>query len=179
MALLTTNWKKALKYCSVFSILLILSACSHYRWGNPGLNSLPFQTLYVKPVINKTFIPQAQALISQHLIRCLQQSGICITSSEESADATLIVVLRDYDQTILTKQQKTSTTLASSFKVSLLADCTLLNNITCKPCFSNQCISASINAEVNNNVQQVIYQDMPILAEKLANQIRNLVVGTW
>lgn len=162
----------------MFPLMLILSACSHYQWGSPGLDSLPFQTLYVKPVINKTFIPEAQALVSQQLIRYLQQSGVCITQCEEDADAVLVVVLRNYVQSTLTTQRN-DTTLASSFTVSVEAQCTLISNVDCSAYFTNQFVCASINAEANDNVQQTLYQDMPVLTAKLADQIRNLVIGTW
>lgn len=171
-------WKKAFRNSFILVLLFVFPACSHYRWGNPGLDTLPFQTLYVKPVINKTFIPEAQALVSQQLIRYLQQSGVCITQCEEDADAVLIVVLRNYCQKTITTE-RSDTTLASSFNVSVQAVCTLIDNMNCGTWFSDQCVSASINAEADDSVQQVLYQDMPVLTAKLADQIRNLVIGTW
>lgn len=171
-------WERVMKYCLILPLLLILPACSCYQWGSPGLDSLPFQTLYVKPIMNKTYIPEAQALVSQQLIRYLQQSGIWITQCEEDADAVLTVVLRNYNQTTLTTQRH-DTTLASSFSVSVDAECTLINNRDCSAYFANRRVCASINAEADDSVLQVLYQDMPILTEKLADQIRNLVIGTW
>lgn len=158
--------------------MLCLTSCSNYKWGNPGLNSLPFSSLYVNPIINETFIPQAQALLSQQLIRYLQQSGVYITQCEEMADAVLVVTLTNYDQNTLTTQRH-DTTLASSFYVLLQANCTLLNNITKEPYFTNRPVCASINAEADDSVLQVLYQDMPVLTDKLANTIRNLVTSTW
>lgn len=94
------------------------------------------------------------------------------------ADAVLVVVLRDYCQKTETTERK-DTTLASSFSVSVKAYCTLINKIDCCNYFTDQCASASIYAEANDSVQQVLYQDMPVLTMKLADQIRNLVMGTW
>lgn len=159
-------------------ITLLLAGCSCYKLGNPALASLPFKTLYVKPVINKSFVPQAQALVSEQLIRLLQQSGIEITQCEEAADATLIVVLEKYDHTVFSTKS-TDTTLASSFIVFLFGSVTLMNNETCKPYFENTKVVATFNVEANDSVQRVLYQDMPVLTQKLANLIRNLVVGTW
>lgn len=171
-------WQKALRFCFILPLVLALQACSNYRWGSPGLDSLPFQKLYVKPVLNRTFIPQAQTLLSQQIIRNLQQSGICITQCEEDADAVLVVVLANYIQTTTTTE-RFDTTLASSFTVSVEARCTLVNSATCQNWFTDRCVNASINAEANDSVQQVLYQDMPVLTAKLADQIRNLVIGTW
>lgn len=157
---------------------LFLAGCSCYQLGNPSLAALPFKTLYVKPVINKSLVPQAQALVSEQLIRFLQQSGIDIIQCEESADATLIVVLEKYTHTVFSTKS-TDTTLASSFIVFLGASCTLINNQTCEPFFENCKVVSTFNVEANDSVQRVLYQDMPILTQKLANQIRNLVMGTW
>jgi len=158
--------------------LLFLCGCGSYHLGNPGLANLSFKTLYIKPVINKTFVPQAQALLSEQLIRFFQQSGIDVTQSEESADATLIVVMDKYFYRIFSSKS-TDTTLASSFVVVLQANCSLIDNKSCCPLFENTKIASTFNAEANDSVQRVLYQDMPILTQKLANQIRNLVTGTW
>lgn len=156
----------------------MFAGCSCYHLGNPSLAALPFKTLYVKPIINRSFVPQAQALLSEQLIRYLQQSGIEITQCEENADATLIVILEKYNY-IVFSTQSTDTTLASSFIVSLNASCTLINNDACQPIFENAKVAATFNVEANDSVQRVLYQDMPILTQKLANQIRDLVIGTW
>ena len=42
-------------------LLLILSGCSSYQMGIP--DKLPFATIYVEPVENQTFAPQADVRI--------------------------------------------------------------------------------------------------------------------
>lgn len=168
---------RVFKYFFLLPMLLLIG-CSCYKFGAPGQAALPFCTLYVPPVVNKTFIPQAQALLTEQLIRFLQQSGIDITQCEELSDATLIIEMSQYTQIAFTTRSS-DTTLASSFVVILEAKCTLLDNRTCQPFFVDNKITTTINAEANDSVQRVLYQDMPVLTEKLANKIRNLVVGTW
>lgn len=166
-----------LKYAFLLP-LFFLGSCSCYKFGAPGQAALPFCTLYVAPIANKTFIPQAQALLWEQVIRFLQQSGIDITQCEEFADATLSIELNKYIQNAFTTRSS-DTTLASSFVVILEANCTLIDNKSCEPYFVNNKIITTINAEANDSVQRVLYQDMPVLTEKLANKIRNLVVGAW
>lgn len=179
MTALTRIFSKTIpRYCLVFSVLIFLSACSCYKLGNPGLDHLPFSTLYVKPIINETFVPQAQALLSEQLIHTLQQSGIYITQCEGSADATLVVVMNRYKE-VLSATRKKDTTLASSFEVTLEARCTLVNNITGEIYFTNRKVSAYIEGQATRSLQRVLYQDMPVLTQKLADKIRNLVTGAW
>lgn len=175
----------------LFITCIFLASCSCYHLGSPSLATLPFKTLYVKPVANRSFVPQAQALLSEQLIRNFQQSGIEVTQCEEVADATLVVVIEKYYHTVFSTRSSnrknqthkesanSSTELASSFVVFLNASCTLINNETCEPFFPSTKVVATFNVEANDSVQRVLYQDMPVLTQKLANEIRDIVVGTW
>ena len=166
------------RYLILLGIVGLLVGCNCYRMGDPAKDSLPFCKLYVKPVSNGTYVAQAQAGLTEQLINTLQRSGVCITQYEAEADATLCVHLAKYNKSATTTQ-KNDTELASSFNIELVARCTLIDN--CNGCiyFCDREVSAAINAQADFSVQQVIYQDMPTLTQKLANNIRNVVVSTW
>jgi len=166
-------------FLASFLLVAILSAgCAHYQLGNASRN-LPFQTLYVKPVINRSFAPQAQALLSDQLRRALQQEGnITIVSDEASADATLEVVLTDYSRTILSTSDQ-DTYLANSYLLELTAQCTLAHNLLTVIYFYEKPVTATVQVQVGDSLVSSEYQNMPVLTRQLATRINNLVISSW
>ena len=60
------------KTVHIFRILILtsvlvglLSACKSYHLGSP--TEIPFKSIYIKPVSNKSYAPQAQAIVSAML----------------------------------------------------------------------------------------------------------------
>lgn len=162
----------------IFSIALsLLGGCSHYHLGSPK-EKLPFNTLYIAPVQNRTYIPQAQALLSQQLALAFQQAGVLITHNPDQADAHLDITLIHYDRTTATIR-KEDAFLAKSFTLRLTAECTLIDQTTGLAFFKHRSSSASLNTFTEKSTQSVEYQDMPVLTQKLAQNIKNLVISVW
>lgn len=172
-----SKFKVLLRIC-LGVLFTLLTACNHYHLGNPGVDALQFRTIYVAPVKNNSFAPQAQVLLTDQIIQLLQQSGLQTTQHEEEADASLRVVLTQYDRVTSTTMEN-DTDIASSFYVTMVASCTLTDNNSECVYFLNRPISATINAQAQSSVQRVLYQDMPTLTLKLADQIRNLATSAW
>lgn len=157
---------------------LLMAGCQHYKLGHPS-ESLPFKTLYVKPVVNKSLAPQAQALLTDQLITSLQQEGnVKLVADPEEADATLSITIVDYDRRITATSDK-DTILASSYALELTAECTLSHNMLTVIYFHNKRIKASINAVVGDSQLTAEYQNMPILTRELALKVKNVVVSAW
>src|SRR5689334_12934782 len=80
---------------SPVACLLILAGCAHYQLGTGATPS--FRTLYIEPVINRTMLPQSQAIVSTQLRENFARDGrLALATSATGAEATLTVVINDY-----------------------------------------------------------------------------------
>ncbi len=158
-------------------LLLTLAGCAHYQLGTsarPG-----FTTLYVAPVDSRVLLPQARAIVATAVREALLRDGrVTLTASPESAEATLRITLAGYDRTVMASNSA-DTGLAREFALSLRASCTLTDNRTGRPLFSGREITATRNAYVDSGQLQVEYQALPLLAEKLADQVAHSVLDVW
>ena len=157
--------------------LSLLTGCSHYHWGSPRI-CLPFHTLYIAPVNNESFAPQAQALLSDYLVAFFQQAGVKVVNCEEQAEATLSINLINFERSMATTKNK-DTFVARSFNVNLTAFCSLINNCSETPFFCNIPVESSINALTDEGLQAIEYQDMPVITRQLAYSIKELVINHW
>ena len=108
----------------IFTAALI-SGCKSYQLGNP--TELPFDSIYIKPVTNDSFAPQAQALISSQIRDIFIHDGRTkLVTSSEAADAVLIVNLTEYNRRAAGRQS-VDTTVAANFSLALAAEVSLFN----------------------------------------------------
>jgi len=160
---------------SALACLLLLAGCANYQLGNKV--ELPFQTVYVKPVINHSFAPQAEVILANQLIEDLNRSGR-VKTADAGADATLDIVLTDYDRGV-TATRPQDTQQARAFSLTLIATVTLTNNRTGEVYIEKRELSASQQAFTDGGFIQSEYQAMPILTRKLAEMISDQVLGAW
>jgi hypothetical protein len=158
--------------------LVGLAACAHYHLGAAG--PLPFHKLYVAVVKNKSFAAQVQAPVTEMLRQSLLQEGNLQLTEQADADATLEVVLSDYQRDTAATQQGNSLN-AQSYTLVLSATCTLVDNRSGKVYFKNRKIDASQVAylETGDSFTESEYQTVPKLARNLAEEIKDTVVDTW
>ncbi len=156
--------------------LLFVTGCANYRLGQPA--ELPFTTLYVPPVKNRSMAPQVQALLSQQIIAKLQEQQAIKIVDSPSADATLQVIVTDYERNVAATQQS-DTYLAESFGLTLDATVILTDNRTDKAFIPAREVSATQQAFVTGGFQPSEYEAMPVLTAKLADKIVNMVTSTW
>lgn len=165
-----------------------ISGCKSYQLGNPA--ELPFQSIYIKPVANDSFAPQAQALLSSQIRSTFIRDGRTkLVTSEEAADAVLIVNLTDYDRRAAAFQGK-DTEVASDFDLTLFAEVSLFNQNTGDYFFQERVVQETSNAFVNNpyadpqlpptqDFLQSEYNAMPRLTRDLARKIADEVLSPW
>jgi len=156
---------------------LLLSGCSNYRLGTSG--QLAFRTLYVAPVVNESNLPQAVAIVSTRLREeFLNDPRIILVNTAEEADATLTVSLTNYSRQSQTRQL-VDTGLSRKFDVTLDAEATLRDNRDNKLIFENRKVQAVRQAYVDSGQLQSEYQNVPLLAETLAKNIRAAALDVW
>lgn len=169
-------------------LLIFLSGCRSYQLGNPA--ELTFQTLYVKPVQNASYAPQAQALLSSQIREAFILDGrLQIVTNEADADAVLLVDLKDYRRSTAIRE-RADTTLGRSFDLTLEAQVALFDQTSGRYLFQNRRISERSAAFVDNpyaaagapspqSFAQAEYQAMPRITRDLAQKIADEVLSPW
>ena len=167
---------------------LVAAGCAHYQAGKPA--DTPFRTVYIEPVSNRSFAPQAQALLSTQVRDHIMRDGRVKVVGPEHADAILTIMIEDYERDA-TAVRGDDTALASKFNMRLTARCTLVDARTGRVYFRNRSTDTDIDAffdfglgldeEEPPTLQglQSEFQSMPILTEKLSREISNMVLHTW
>lgn len=169
--------------------LLLLAGCASYELGSSA--ALPYQTLYVEPVTNDSYAPQAQAVVSTKIRDVLLRDGrVKLVTSAEAADAVLSVNLTEYKRTGNTRQRE-DTERAQDFQVSLQADVSLFNQSKGSYYFQDRSLTEDTYAYSNDpynteagtfGTQSYFaaeYQAMPLLARGLARQIADTILSNW
>ncbi|MEC8209854.1 MAG: LPS assembly lipoprotein LptE [Verrucomicrobiota bacterium] len=171
-----------------FFTLALIGGCNSYQLGNPF--ELPFESIYIKPVSNDSFAPQAQTLLSTQIRDAFIRDGRTkIVTSRETADAVLITNLTEYNRRAAARQS-IDTNAAASFRLVIAAEISLFNQNKGDYYFQERIIKESSSAYVNNlyatpavaqtqDFLQMEYQAMPRLTQDLARRIADEVLGTW
>lgn len=151
--------------------------CANYQLGTGGAPD--FTTLYVAPVENQTLLPQARALLSTHLREAFERDGrVTIVNSPEAADATLHVVIQDFDREVASVLES-DTRLARKFTLTLATSCTLRIQRSDKTLFADRLVTSQRDAFTDGGQLQSEYQTLPLLAEALAKKITHAVLDVW
>lgn len=172
---------------SSLGLLSLLSGCKSYQLGSPA--ELTFQSIYVKPVQNDSYVPQAQALLSSQIREALIRDGrLRLVLSEETADAVLLVTLTDYTRQTATRDRQ-DTTVGVDFDLTLTAEVALFDQVNGEFLFEGRQLSERSNAFVDNPYRgaavreqgflQAEYQAMPRLTRDLAKKIADEVLSPW
>lgn len=155
--------------------LFLAAGCANYQLGDRV--EMPFDTVYVPPVVNHSFAPQAEVVLANQVIEDLNRSGQ-VKTSEKGADATLSIVLSDYQRGV-TATRPQDTQQARAFSLTLTATITLKNNKTGEVYIEQRELTASQQAFTDGGFIQSEYQAMPVLTRKLAEMITQQVLGAW
>jgi hypothetical protein len=155
----------------------VSAGCSHYQLGTGG--KLGFHTLYVEPIVNRTTLPEAHALISTQLREQFLRDGrVQLVNSAAEADATLSLAVADYRRDVATVRPG-DTGLARKFALTLTAAVTLRDNRSGKLLFERRPISAVRDAFTDNGQLQSEYQALPLLAEALSRNVVHAALDVW
>lgn len=157
---------------------IALSGCFSYRLAGTPVK-LPFKTVYVKPVQNLSYAPQAADPLTNAISAAINRAPEVKTALEGDADAILDVRIVDFRRrAVATKSADTAVSAAN--RVTLTAKCTLVKR-NGDVVFADRTVKASatvyagdINATVTGE-----YQTMPVLARELGEKVKDAVIGIW
>ncbi len=161
----------------LLAAMLFLPGCQNYKLGAGA--DLPFKRIYVAPVVNRSLAPQAQAQVSDQIIRQLMRdSRLTVVSDPAAADAELTVTLVDYQRLVAATSER-DTLVGQSFELQLAATATLTNPRDGIDYFNSRPVVAEVNTVAEGGFQANEYQAMTALARDLANRIVTQVTATW
>jgi len=157
--------------------VLAWTGCANYQLGRQA--PLPFERLYVAPVVNDSFAPQAQAVLTEQLARQFLTSGaVTLVKSPEQADAILTVTIVDFRREVAATQDD-DTGLGESFLLYMTSNSDLVDAETGKPYFKARRNRAEVRTLIDSGLQPAEYQSMPVLTRDLARSIKETVLSTW
>lgn len=170
---------------SLIVILSTLSACKSYQLGSPA--EISFDSIYVAPVTNHSYAPQAQAIISamlrENFVHDMQAK---VVAKKENADVVLLVDLTNYGRSGTARSQL-DTAVADSFDVRLEAGVSLLDQKTETYLFEDRSIQVVTNAYTRNPYEDDLFiayqlserQVMEQLSRELARKVTEMVLSPW
>jgi hypothetical protein len=140
---------------------------------------LEFDKIYVAPIRNDSFAPQTQVSLTKQVRTKLSNiSGLELSSSPENA-ATLEITIVDFGKYMATAQEE-DTSRAKSFDIRMVILCTLSNNVTGRVYFRDYRISDVVECHTSkDNLQELQYQAIPKLANKLADRVCDIICHLW
>lgn len=165
-----------------------LGGCKSYQLGHP--TELPFKSIYIQPAANDSFAPQAQALLSSQIREAFIRDGRTrLVTSEEDADAVLLINLTEYDRSAAARQSA-DTAVARDFDLNLTAEVSLFDQNKGDYYFQKRELQERSNAFADNpyadrtdvrtqDFLQAEYQAMPRLTRDLARKIADEVLSPW
>ncbi len=171
-----------------FAALALLGGCASYHLGSP--TELPFESIYIRPAGNESFVPQAQAVVSAQVREAFIHDGrVKLVSKEADADAVLEVTLTDYVRRAAARQTN-DTVSARDYDVVLTAEISLFNQNRGDYFFTERSISERSSTYVENpyaaeddlhtqGYLQSEYNAVPRLARNIARRIADEVLSPW
>lgn len=162
--------------CLLVVTLAFLSGCARYQLGRHA--EPPFHSIYVQPVSNASFAPQAQAVLTLQLREAFLHDGLVQVENLDEADAVLRIVLKDFQRRVAATRVE-DTALAEKLRLQLEADCTLTDARSGEVYFENRPVTATADSFPEERSQQAEYQTMPILTHNLARRIAYEVLQVW
>ena len=154
------------------------SGCSNYRLAGTATN-LPFSSVYVQPVRNVSFAPQAAPILTNAISKALMQVPDLRVAYQSEAQAVLSTTIVDYEKVpIATKERDTA--LAASYRITATASCTLMRS-NGQVVFKDRPVRAFITVYTgaNDNLISNEYESMPVLMRELGDKITDAVIGIW
>jgi len=171
-------------------LALVLTSCGRYQMGSPG--TLEISSVFVQPVINESFAPQAQALLTGQIRDAFIRDGrVRLTSSPDDADGVLQIVLTDFRRSTRAFDAE-DTINALTSDLELEAKITLFKGDSAETFFAGRSVRNSSTVYARNvfadsgslaagrqDTLGAEYEEMPRLTRELARRIADEVLNAW
>lgn len=162
-----------LRLAGLLLLSLLGAACSHYQAGIPSSN--PSGSIFVAPVVNRSYAPQASALVAQDISESLLQSGAVLAANADEASLLLEITLTDYlREARATDTEDTGRRLSFGQRLRALVRLSVRET---GETLVERSLEARGVAYTEPSLVESEYQALPQLSEDLARQVRDLVLN--
>ena len=159
----------------LLALALGVTGCSRYQLGTGTKPA--FASLSVEPVVNRTALPQAEAVFSARLREAFIRDGRVPTVSSGGA-ATLTIALTDFRREVAAVREG-DTGLARKFNLTLTASATLRDHGSGRLLWDRRSFTVTREAFTDGGQLQSEYQTLPLIAEALAQRVALAALDTW
>jgi hypothetical protein len=157
--------------------LLFAGGCASYQLGSPA--EPRFQSVFVPPVANDTFLPQSRAAVTTAIREAIARDGrVRLAASPADADRILEVRLVDFSRE-MTSARRDDTALARKFALALTAEVRLVDPAQPGAPILPSEVAVSVDSFTDSGQQQSEFQAVPLLAGSLAREIVHRVLDRW
>lgn len=168
-----------------FSILTLIcftflfTGCAGYQLGNVPYKAMEgVKTIYVPVIKNQTVEPRLPVMMTNAIIRELDNDGTYTSSRLRNADATLEVTIIRFHRDP-TRRARDNSLQSVQYRAELTAKATLTNHITGKKLFSDLTVSGKTTFFVQDAAQEAERQAIPLAAKDLAYNLVKQITEGW
>ena len=163
----------------MLGLLTVLSGCAGYRVGNiSGRELQGVRSIFVPTVKNDTVEPGLPVMVSNEIIRRFDNDGTLETLQSAQADSELDVTIKRFERRAI-RSNRQSALVTETYEITLVAEATFINRKLGRKVFENKEVRGRTEYFVQNNMQEVERQALPLAAEDLANQVVSMVTEGW
>lgn len=161
-----------------YSFLLVLiafalSACQAYRWGEEGIGAATM--VYLHPVVNDSFAPQAATLLERELRSALiRDGGARLVNNRKRAETELEVIIESYQEAFVSGRDD-DTGRPASLSLDMTIQARWYRN------GQEESIRFTESAPVygDPSIREGATMALPQLAEKISRRIRDAMLHPW
>lgn len=159
----------------LLALALGAPGCSHYQLGTGSKPA--FASLSIEPVVNRTTLPQAEAVFSARLREAVIRDGRVPFVSSGGA-AVLAVTLTEFRREVAAVREG-DTGLARKFNLTLTASAVLRDSASARVIWDRRPFVVTREAFTDGGQLQSEYQTLPLLADALAQRIAQAALDSW
>ncbi|MFH1067550.1 MAG: LptE family protein [bacterium] len=159
--------------------MCVLMSCAGYRLGNiPSAEMKGVKTIFVPVVKNDSYEPGLPVMVTNAILRRIDNDGTFSSSREGQADATLEVRVTRLTRSPL-RRSREDVQVTDEYEVTLEAEATLTNLKSGKRIFTKRKVTGKTRYFVQDNLQEGERQALPSAADDLAVNLVKLVAEGW
>lgn len=136
------------------------------------------KTIYVPAVKNRSFEPGLPVMVTNAILRKMDNDGTFTSARQKEADAVLEVEITEFKRRPV-RQTRTDVQITEEYEVTLKAKATLTNLQTGKRIFTDHEVSGKSKYFVQGDAQESERQVLPMAADDLAYNLVKLFTEGW
>ncbi|MCH8474293.1 MAG: LPS assembly lipoprotein LptE [Opitutales bacterium] len=167
------------RFFAIAFIGLALGGCQNYRLGS-GEETLPFSSLYIESILNRTTLPQAEVHLTQQLPVEFNRAptSVSLANSPEAAEAILQIRISDFRRLRKVAQEE-DTGLTRKFEWVVRANATLQSQDGTQVFFADRPITVRTDVFDEGDILTAEVAATPLITQELAEAIVREVTQVW